>query len=236
MRLLFLGASNGKKVQHIMGVSYACCTFLSQAVAGFRAMTDEWPLRSWDRVVVDLTADSDDDVEVVESVGSGHGRDDGVGSGHRREDGVRFRTASAPAATRGPARARTVTATPAKKPKVKHRDRRRDWDSPDLLATAERPSYVYIIVNDKHSVYTGSTQNPTTRLKQHNDGHTTRSTHAGRPWRLAATIGPFRTTTAATRFESLVKRGGAGVEAKINAAGRALKASPRSTNICISRL
>ncbi|MEM7518050.1 MAG: hypothetical protein AAF368_14150 [Planctomycetota bacterium] len=51
----------------------------------------------------------------------------------------------------------------------------------------------------------------------------------GHSWRLV-------TKTAASRFESLVKRGGAGVEAKINAAGRALKASPGSTDIYIAKL
>ena len=184
-------------------------------------------------IFVDLTADSDDDIEVVESVWGRHTYEGGV-------DDSSFPTESAQTAPRQQTTSRTSpgarTVTPVKKRTVKHRDRRRDWGSRDLLTSEASPSFVYIIENDAHNVYTGSTQDPSTRLQQHNSGgSTSRSTRSGRPWRLAATIGPFRNKTVASRFESLVKRGGPGVEAKIIAAARALKASPRSTNIIISR-
>ena len=116
---------------------------------------------------IDLTADSDDDVEVVESVWGRHTHEGGVGDSS-------FPTESAQTAPRQQTTSRTSagarTVTPVKKRTVKHRDRRRDWDSLDLLTSEASPSFVYIIENDAHNVYTGSTQDPSTRLQQHNSG------------------------------------------------------------------
>lgn len=114
---------------------------------------------------------------------------------------------------------------------VKHRCRRIDWT--EANGAANRASFVYIIKNDAGAVYTGSSRDPRTRLRDHNSGGT-RSTRNGRPWRLAVVIGPFQSRTAATRFESLVKRGGAGVSLKVVAANRALQESPLGKDVSIS--
>lgn len=119
-------------------------------------------------------------------------------------------------------RARTASAVTRakKKRKVKHRARRCDWDALELESERASPAYAYILENDRHQVFTGSAHNPSARLRHHNNGYTP-STRSRRPWRLAVTVGPFRTSTAARRF--FVERGGGGVEPKIIVADRALK-------------
>jgi len=79
-------------------------------------------------------------------------------------------------------------------------------------------------------VYTGSCKHPAARLLQHNNGDTPSTRHGG-PWRLAVVIGPFRSVVAASRFESLVKRGRGGVEPKVHKAQRALNASDRASDV-----
>ena len=119
--------------------------------------------------------------------------------------------------------------------KVKHRSRRTDWDGADVDTADKRQCFVYILQNSQQAVYTGSSHDPRARLEQHNAGRTP-STRAGRPWRLAVTVGPFGNSTAASRFESVVKRGGAGIESKVRVAERALRESNAGADVHLSRL
>lgn len=120
---------------------------------------------------------------------------------------------------------------PKRRPKpCKHQTRRTDWER--VIRGDGRASFVYLLCNEAGVVYTGSSFDPRARLKSHNGGGT-RSTRSRGPWRLAATIGPFASTAAARRFESLVKRGGGGLPAKLGAAQRALRKSPLGTTVSI---
>ena len=117
-------------------------------------------------------------------------------------------------------RAPRKRAAPARARRVKHRDRRSNWLDADERGV---PAYVYILTNDNNEVYTGSTRSLRHRLKKHNEGRT-RSTRRSIQWRFAKTFGPFCNPTAASRFESLVKRArGRGVAPKIAAADAAFR-------------
>jgi putative endonuclease len=68
--------------------------------------------------------------------------------------------------------------------------------------------YVYVLVSERSArTYVGVTVDPERRLIQHNGGRAggAKSTRAGRPWRLEATFGPFRSRGEAQRAEWEIK-------------------------------
>lgn len=182
---------------------------------------------SGDEVVVDLTLH--EDVEGAADVNESSSVEQAAKK--RRRSAASKRNAEVPRPLAVTATG-AATVTPPKKRKTKHRHRRADWDAEDLQTDSDvsDASYVYVLENERKGVYTGSCKHPVARLHQHNNGDTP-STRRGRPWRLAAVIGPFGGAVAASRFESLVKQGGAGLGPKVRKAQRAIEASGRASDI-----
>ena len=112
---------------------------------------------------------------------------------------------------------------------AKHKDRTKKWQDSCLWEgmNDENQAHVYVLQNDCDQVYTGSSsQKPSVRLSQHNQGGVTstkRKLKGG--WRHAVLITGFRSPTAASRFEALVKSKGraAGVKPKLDAAMAAIQ-------------
>lgn len=71
------------------------------------------------------------------------------------------------------------------------------------------PFYVYVLVSERTGrTYVGVATNPERRLRQHN-GHVkggAKSTRAGRPWKQARLLGPYRGRGEAQQIEAQVKR------------------------------
>jgi predicted GIY-YIG superfamily endonuclease len=70
------------------------------------------------------------------------------------------------------------------------------------------PWYVYVLESaPRRRTYVGVTTDPDRRLAQHNGERTggAKATRAGRPWRLAATFGPFASRGEAQRAEWEIK-------------------------------
>ena len=68
--------------------------------------------------------------------------------------------------------------------------------------------FVYVLVSDRAArTYVGVTVDPDRRLAQHNGSRAggAKATRAGRPWRLGATFGPFRSRSEAQRAEWEIK-------------------------------
>ena len=114
---------------------------------------------------------------------------------------------------------------------AKHKDTNKKWQDPCQWEgiNDENVAHVYVLRNDCDQVYTGSSsQKPCVRLSQHNRGavvSTRRVLEGG--WRHAVLITGFRSPTAASRFEALVKSKGraAGVKPKYDAARAATQAN-----------
>lgn len=122
-------------------------------------------------------------------------------------------------------RASFSPSAPRKNPprrQVKQRDRRIDWFAAKKQGMK---SYTYVLTNDDDQVYTGSARDWQGRLQEHNSGGTRSTRRRTLEWRVAAVYGPFCNRTAASRFESFLKRsGGRGPDRKLAAADRELAA------------
>ena len=95
-------------------------------------------------------------------------------------------------------------------------------DESDATPEAERPWFVYVLVSASgNATYVGATNDLERRVEQHNGQRPggARSTRAGRPWHLGASLGPFADRGLAQRVEHAVKqrRGRARLEVSTSA-------------------
>lgn len=75
-------------------------------------------------------------------------------------------------------------------------------------AELETSWVVYVLVSRTRGTYVGISTDAERRLAQHNGARAggARTTRAGRPWKLAAVYGPFRTRSEALSVEYRVKK------------------------------
>jgi predicted GIY-YIG superfamily endonuclease len=120
-----------------------------------------------------------------------------------------------------------MTPPVVKKRRRKHSESRIDWLGAHLnCPTDERETSSAYIIENAGKPYVGHTKRVfTVRLAEHNSGNGGKYTKSiGPGWKMALVVGGFNCKTAASRFESLVKKRGAkaGVQPKIDAAVRVM--------------